>query len=139
VSKCYYTNHFAPEASAIVNHVYYNQYTQELFVQIAPKNFIYGYKGVDAKTYMLFTKAKSAGEYYNKNIKGIFNPTLDGQISVEHVSLSPENPAPKYNFSLKGHSPVEFTVETDSVEKAKAEFHRLFPNGVLEEVKITFE
>lgn len=130
-----YTDSFLPE-STLVKKAFYHRGEQNLFVQFAGGG-IYGYAKVPSYVYDAFATSASAGNYYNINIKAKYG-VITGVGKIEYIGgkLSSENDTHK--FVLVGHSPVEYTFEGKSVEEAKADFQRLFPEGTLKEVRIHF-
>lgn len=134
-----YTDSFSPD-STLVSSAYYNRGEQKLFVKFGG-NGTYGYEKVPSWVWDQFSKAASAGNFYNKEIKGKYT-TITEVSSLKFIGDKPEsvvNTKASRKFVLAGHSPVEYTFEGNSIEEAQADFHRLFPNGVLEEVRVRFE
>jgi hypothetical protein len=131
-----YTDSFSPD-STLVSVAYYHRGEQNLFVKFSG-NGLYGYSKVPSWTWDAFIKAGSAGNYYNTNIKGKFN-TFMNVSSLTFIGAGKAAESNTHKFVLVGHSPVEYTFEGTSLEDAKADFERLFPNGVLKEVRVHFE
>ena len=134
-----YTDSFSPD-STLVHSAYYNKGEQKLFVKLGG-NGLYGYEKVPSWVWDQFSKAASAGNFYNKEIKGKYT-TITEVSSLKFIGDKPESvrtPGSPRKFVLAGHSPVEYTFEGSSIEDAQADFYRLFPNGTLEEVRVRFE
>lgn len=135
-----YTDSFAPD-STLVKKAFYHRGEQNLFVQFATGG-IYGYAKVPSHVWDAFAAAPSAGNHYNTNIKAKYGAIL-GVIKVEYIGgIKAESVTDEANkthkFVIVGHSPVEYTLEANSLEDAKADFARLFPNGTLTEVRVHF-
>ena len=131
-----YTDSFSPD-STLVSVAYYNRGEQKLFVKFGG-NGLYGYEKVPSYIWDQFTKAASAGNYYNTNIKGKYT-TFNDVSALTFIGAGKPAQSNTHKFVLVGHSPVEYTFEGTSLDDAKADFERLFPNGVLKEVRVHFE
>ena len=44
----------------------------ELILKFKPSGKRYSYQGVESETYYALTRAPSAGQYFNQNIRGIY-------------------------------------------------------------------
>lgn len=130
-----YTDSFSPD-STLVKKAFYHRGEQNLFVQFAGGG-IYGYAKVPSYIYDDFATSTSAGNYYNINIKAKYG-VITGVGKVEYIGVKPDVESDTHKFVLVGFSPVEYTFEGKTVEEAKADFARLFPEGTLKEVRIHF-
>jgi hypothetical protein len=131
-----YTDSFAPDSTLVVK-AFYHRGEQNLFVQLGSS--LYGYEKVPSYVYDAFAKSASAGNYYNTSIKSKYT-TLNRVNSLNYIGdvISTEKVSDTHKFVIVGHSPVEYTFEGKSLEDAKADFGRLFPNGTLKEVRVHF-
>jgi hypothetical protein len=132
-----YTDSFSPD-STLISVAYYHRGEQNLFVKFGG-NGIYGYAKVPSWVWDAFAKASSAGNYYNTNIKAKFTTFNDVTALTFIGGGKAASESNTHKFVLVGHSPVEYTFEGTSLEDAKADFARLFPQGVLKEVRVHFE
>lgn len=135
-----YTDSFAPD-STLVKKAFYHRGDQNLFVQLGLST--YRYAKVPSYVWDAFAAAPSAGNHYNTNIKGKYDAQMDvGKLEyIGSQTVKSENVVAGteiHKFVLVGHSPVEYAVEAKSLEDAKADFARLFPEGTLKEVRIHF-
>lgn len=131
-----YTESFSPN-STTVSFAYYNVVDKNLFMRFSKYGNIYGYKNVPKYVWEEFLVAESVGGYFNSNIKGKYDE-IPEFINLEYIN-PPAEPAENHVWTLIGHSPIEYTFEGATLEEAKADFARLFPNGALKEVKVTLE
>jgi len=74
----YYTHRFVSDSS-IIEAVYFNSYTNQMFVVLRGKDDVCGYSGVQYDQYLLFKHAESHGRHWNKFVKGKYLG-LDGDV-----------------------------------------------------------
>lgn len=65
--------------SSTIRCVYYNDIDQDLWVVFKP-NTVWQYRGVPINIYNDLTTAKSAGSFYNYDIKGVYNSNLFSEV-----------------------------------------------------------
>lgn len=137
MTKYYYTDSFAPDSS-LVKFSYYHRGEKNLFIQFTTGS-VYGYSNVTEQVWDEFVRAASAGNYYNIKVKGSYEPITDVDI-VEYIGWKPFELKPETRkFVIVGHSPIQYEFEGVSVDDAMEDFKRLFPQGTLKEVRISFE
>jgi hypothetical protein len=130
-----YTESVFP-TSSMFTFMAYNVVDKNLFVKFSGNGVMYGYRNVPKHVWESLVQADSVGSYFNGNVKYTYD-SIPGIINVEYIN--PKTPAENHTWTLIGESPVEYNFEGATLEDAKADFARLFPNGVLKEVKVTLE
>lgn len=136
MTKYTYTDSFAPD-SVLIDSAFYHKGEKNLFVKFHG-SAAYGYAKVPENVWEQFYRAASAGSFYNLNIKGKYG-TIEDIESISYIAAKEPVAVETHKFVLVGHSPVEYTLEAATLEDAKADFARLFPEGVLKEVRVSFE
>lgn len=132
-----YTDSFAPD-STLVEKAFYHRGERNLFVKFTGSN-LYGYSKVPFNVWESFAQASSVGNYYNTNVKGKYDVIYD--IGLLHFigGIKEDKIADTHKFVIVGVSPVQYELEAATIEDAKADFARIFPEGVLKEVRVSFE
>lgn len=139
MTKYLYTDSFASLNSSLIKSVYYHKGEQKLFVQLN-SGALYGYEKVPAYVWDEFSSAASLGNFYNLRIKGKYG-IINDVTSVEYFgwkTLEAERTVNR-KFVIVGVAPIEYEFEGVTVDDAMADFKRLFPNGTLKEVRVSFE
>lgn len=132
-----YTDSFAPD-STLVNAAYYNRTEKRLFVKL--NGSIYGYNGFSSDSWDEFLYSPSAGNHFNAHIRGKHTPLDVKGITLRYIGVKEaafQDSA--HTFIITGHSVVSWEFQGRTLEDAKSEFARLFPEGTLQKVEVKFE
>jgi hypothetical protein len=136
VTNYTYTDSFAPE-STLVKVAYYHRGERKLFIQFTT-GAIYGYDKVTSYIWDKFVTDASAGNFYNVHIKGKYGVIEDIQ-KLDYIGSKVDGVEATHKFVIVGVSPIQYEFEGATVDDAMADFNRLFPEGTLKEVRVSFE
>lgn len=136
MSKYFYTDSFVADSSHIKT-AYYHKGEHNLFIQFIAGG-LYGYSAVPEHIWDEFLTSASVGSFYNTHIRGGYRVIADVS-GIEYIGWKDLDAPETHKFVIVGHSPVQYEFEGVSVDDAMEDFKRLFPQGTLKEVRVSFE
>jgi hypothetical protein len=132
-SNFYYTHHVEFNNSSVIQDAFYNKNSTYLFVCFH-NGSVAGYYGVSEDTFKEFSRASSAGQYYNYYIKNRFQTASSDVVFVpkdadSSVKSAPEKPVKtdaqgrndaktEYVVTVRVDGLLEFKVPADDVVSA---------------------